>query len=382
VVAVDDSDVIIVGAGPCGVASALALKDVGVRSVVLDRANHVASAWRLRYDRLRLNTARPLSHLPGRPFPRGTAMFPTRDDMVRHIAEHAAEEGVELRLGTQVKRIDREDGAWSVLTEREPLRAPQVIVATGYMNEPVTPEWPGRGGFEGRMLHAAEYRDPDPFEGQRVLVVGPGCSGMEIADELARSGAAKVWLAVRTPPNMILREGPGGLPGDMMGVALLHLPAPVGDAVTRFGRRAGIGDLTEHGLPVPEEGVMSRLRRLGAGPAIVDEQVIESIRGGDIEIIAGVSALEGRLVRLADGSAVEPDAVICATGYRCGLEPLVGHLDVLDDRGRPRIQGERPAAPGLRFIGYVPRPGALGYWGRQAKRAARAIRGELHSLRT
>jgi hypothetical protein len=98
----------------------------------------------------------------------------------------------------------------------------------------------------------------------------------------------------------------------------------------------------------------------------VDHQVIDSIRAGDVEIVPAV-----------DGSVLEPDAVICATGYRCGLESVVGHLDVLDELGRPRIQGERPAAPGLRFIGYVPRPGALGYWGRQAKRAARAIAREL-----
>ena len=377
-VAVSDGDVIIIGAGPCGVASALALKDVGIPSVVVDRADDVASAWRVRYDRLRLNTARPLSHLPGRKFAKGTPMFPTRDDVIRHIAGHAAEEDLQFRFGAGVARIDRDDGAWAVRTETGALRGPQVIVATGYQNDPVTPDWPGRDGFEGGMLHAAEYRNADPFVGERVLVVGPGCSGMEIADELARSGAAKVWLAVRTPPNMILREGPGGLPGDMMGAALVHLPARIGDAVTRFGRKAGIGDLTEHGLPVPEEGVMSRLRRLGAGPAIVDERVIESIRGGDIEIVAGVEALERRTVLLADGSAVEPDAVICATGYRCGLEPLVGHLGVLDDKGRPRTHGERPAAPGLRFIGYVPRPGALGYWGKQAKRAATAINRELH----
>jgi len=376
---VSDSDVIIVGAGPCGVASALALKDVGIRSLVLDRADDVASAWRARYDRLRLNTARPLSHLPGRPFAKGTPMFPTRDDVIRHVSVHAAEEGLEFRFETQVEKIESDADAWAIRTGTGVLRAPQVIVATGYQNEPVTPGWPGRDGFEGRLLHAAEYRNAEAFEGLRALVVGPGCSGMEIADELARSGAAKVWLAVRTPPNMILREGPGGLPGDMMGAALVHLPPRIGDAVTRFGRKAGIGDLTEHGLPAPEEGAMSRLRRLGATPAIVDEQVVASIRGGAIEVVAGVEALDRRSVRLADGSCLEPDVVICATGYRCGLEPLVGHLGVLDAKGRPRAQGERPAAPGLRFIGYVPRPGALGYWGKQARRAARAIRREFRS---
>ena len=80
---------------------------------------------------------------------------------------------------------------------------------------------------------------------------------------------------------------------------------------------------------------------------------------------------------LADGERVEPDAVIAATGYRRGLEPLVGHLGVLDDRGLPRAVGAQAAAPGLRFVGYVPRPAMLGHTARDAKRAAKAIAREL-----
>jgi hypothetical protein len=167
----------------------------------------------------------------------------------------------------------------------------------------------------------------------------------------------------------------------MMGVALLPLPARFGDAVARFGRRMGVGDLTEYGLPVPEEGVFSRLHRLGVAPAIVDQEVIEAIKARRIEVVRGVESLDETGVRLADGARVEPDVVICATGYRRGLEPLVGHLGVLDDRGVPRARGETAAAGGLRFLGFVSRPGALGYMGREAKRAARAIVRELTGRR-
>jgi cation diffusion facilitator CzcD-associated flavoprotein CzcO len=212
-----------------------------------------------------------------------------------------------------------------------------------------------------------------------VLVVGPGCSGMEIAYDLTEGAASKVWLSARTPPNILLREGPGGFPGDMMGVALLHFPVRIGDAVARFGRRMDVGDLSEHGLPVPEEGVFSKLRRLGVAPAIVDKEVIEAVKAGRIEIVPGVDSLDAKGARIADGSRVEPDAIICATGYLRGLDQLVGHLDVLDRDGMPRARGERPAAPGLRFIGYVPRPGGLGYMGKEAKRAAKAIAKELRA---
>jgi cation diffusion facilitator CzcD-associated flavoprotein CzcO len=372
-------DVVVVGAGPAGIAAALALKDVGVRPLVLDRAEQIGSAWRARYERLRLNTCRPYPHLPDRRFPKGTPMFPTRDQLIDHLERHAHEDGVELQLGIEAERIDRADGRWVVQTPSGEISTRETIVATGYEAEARIPDWGGRPEFKGHLIHARDYRNPEPYVGKRVLVVGPGCSGMEIAYDLTEGAASKVWLSARTPPNILLREGPGGFPGDMMGVALLHFPVRIGDAVARFGRRMDVGDLSEHGLPVPEEGVFSKLRRLGVAPAIVDKEVIEAVKAGRIEIVPGVDSLDAKGARIADGSRVEPDAIICATGYLRGLDQLVGHLDVLDRDGMPRARGERPAAPGLRFIGYVPRPGGLGYMGKEAKRAAKAIAKELRA---
>jgi cation diffusion facilitator CzcD-associated flavoprotein CzcO len=369
--------VVVIGAGPAGVAAAVALKDRRLRPVLIDRAEDVASAWRARYDRLRLNTCRPYSHLPGRRFAKGTPMFPSRDQLVDHLDTHAHEDGIELRLGTSVERIDRSNGHWRLDTSEGELRVPQVIVATGYEQAPIVPDWPGREQFAGELIHSRDYRNPERFSGKRVLVVGPGCSGMEIAHDLAAGGASKVWLSARTPPNIVLRAGPGGLPGDMIAVVLLHLPPRVGDAVARFARKQDLGDLTEYGLPVPDEGTMSRLRRTGQAPAIVDMEVIDSIKARRIEVVPGVESLDETGVQLAGGSRVEPEVVICATGYRRALQPLVGHLGVLDEREVPRSLGAAPAAPGLRFIGYVPRPGGIGYAGKEARRAARAIAREL-----
>ena len=371
------SDVAVVGAGPAGIAAALALKDRGLRPLVIDQADQVVASWRGRYDRLRLNSSRPFSHLPGRRFPRGTPLFPSRDELIEYLDRHAHEEGLELRLGTRVERIDRDDGGWALETSAGAVHAPQVVVATGYEQEPCIPEWPGREGFAGELLHAGEYKNPAPFRERTVLVVGPGCSGMEIAYDLAEGGAGKVWLSARTPPNIVLRTGPGPLPGDVVAVFFFHLPLRIGDAASRFGRRSDLGDLTEYGLPIPEEGLFSRMRRTGQAPAIVDKEVIEAVKAGRIEVVRGVESLDATGVTLAGGARVEPDAVVAATGYRRALEPLVGHLGVLGEGGTPRAVGEAPAAPGLRFIGYVSRPGALGYMSKESKRAAKAIAREL-----
>ena len=372
-----ENRVLVIGAGPAGIASAVALKDAGLTPVVLDQADRIASSWRSRYDGLRLNTWRRFSHLPGRPFPKGTPTFPSRDQVVAHLERHAGEDGIELRLGTRVESIERGDGDWVVHTGAGAARANQVVVATGYEQNPLIPGWPGRETFEGELIHSSEYRNAEPFVGRSALVVGPGCSGMEIANELVEGGASEVRLAVRTPPHILLREGPGPLPGDLIAVILWHLPTKVADRIARFASRMDIGDLSDHGLRAPEEGLFSRAKAEGKAPAIVDPRVVEAIESGRIEVVTAVESLDSSGVSLADGRRIEADAVICATGYRRGLEPLVGHLDVLDEHGVPKAIGPRPAAEGLRFIGYVPRPGGLGYMGKEAKRAARAIAREL-----
>ena len=371
------NQVTIVGAGPAGVSTAVALRDRGIDSTLLERAEHVGASWRGRYDRLRLNTGRQFSHLPNRRYPKGTPTFPTRDQMVEHLERHAHEDGIQVRLQTTVTRVESMPGGWRLATGSEPIETRHAVIATGYEHSPFLPTWPGRETFRGDVLHSGEYRNPRPFAGATVLVVGSGCSGMEIAHDLATGGAAKVWLSARTPPNIMLREGPAGLPGDVIATPLYHAPVRFADAVARLGRKQSIGDLTEFGLPVPEEGIFARGARAGLAPAIVDMEVIEAIKDRSIEVVRGLESFDDADAVLADGSRLSPSVVIAATGFQRGLRPLVGHLGVLDSNERPRAIGAEAAAPGLRFIGYIPRPSQIGATAKQAKRAARAIAREL-----
>jgi cation diffusion facilitator CzcD-associated flavoprotein CzcO len=370
-----EHDVAIVGAGPAGVAMALSLRDRGWRPLVIDRADEVAASWRARYDRLKLNTGRPFSHLPNRHYPQGTAMFPTRDDVVAHLERHAHESGIELRLGTDVTRIDRQGTGWRLVTSTGDIDARQVVVANGNQHTPRIPEWPGE--FTGEVLHSSAYRNPGSHQAKSVLVVGSGSSGMEIAHDLATGGAAKVWLAVRTPPNIMLRSLPGGLPGDLVSLPLYRLPVRIADAIGRAARRKNLGDLSEFGLPIPEEGVFSRVKRLDQVPSLVDMDVIDAIRDGSIEVVSAIESFDGDKVVLVDGSRLDAHAVVLATGYLPGLDSLVGRLGVLGASGKPVVVGERPAAPGLRFLGYSTRPSLIGYMSKQSKRMARRIAREL-----
>jgi cation diffusion facilitator CzcD-associated flavoprotein CzcO len=242
---------------------------------------------------------------------------------------------------------------------------------------PRIPRWPGADGSTADLVHSSQYRNPDPYQGRKVLVVGSGSSGLEIAHDLAIGGAAKVWLAVRNPPNILLRSLPGGLPGDLISLPLYRLPIRIADAIGRAARRKNLGDLTEFGLPIPDEGTFFRVKNHEQVPALVDMEVIDAIRDGSIEVVATVESFAVDKVVLVDGSRLDPHAVVVATGYERGLEPLVGHLGVLDAQGKPVVWGERPAAKGLWFIGYDVRPSLIGYMAKQSKRMAKRIAREL-----
>ncbi|RDH76596.1 NAD(P)/FAD-dependent oxidoreductase [Mycolicibacterium moriokaense] len=369
--------VVVVGAGPSGVAAALSLRDRGLRPLLIDRAGEVASSWRSRYDRLKLNTGRQTSHMPDRPYAKGTAVFPTRDQVVAHLDHHAREDGIELRLNTSVDRIDRRPDGWSLWTSSGEIGTRQVVVATGYEHTPHIPKWPGMEAFPGQISHSAAYRNPAAYVGKRVLVVGAGSSAMEIVFDVATGGAAKAWLAVRTSPNIMLRALPGGFPSDYIATRLFDSPVWLADAMARVARRIEIGDLTEFGLSTPTEGVFERGKRLGRAPVIVDREVIRAIRARRFEVVPTIEAFDGDSVLLNDGRRIQPNAVICATGYLRGLESVVGHLGVLDERGLPRVSGETAAAPGMRFVGFLSRPALISFVAKQSKRVAAQIVDEL-----
>jgi cation diffusion facilitator CzcD-associated flavoprotein CzcO len=365
-------EVIVIGAGPAGLAAAAELGRRHIPCTVLEQADSVAASWRGRYDRLRLNTCRRTSRLPHSSYPAHTGLFPSRDQIIRYLEDYAKRHAPDVRVRTRVERIDRHNEGWELQTSAGQYTSRQVIVATGHDHTPHLPAWPGCDRYTGRLLHAADYRDADAFRGARVAVVGAGSSGLEIAYDLAEGGAERVWVCARTRPNIMLRQS-GGLPGDLPAIALLRLPPRIADAQARLVRWLTIGDLSTYGLAPPSEGIFTRLRREGKAPAIVDKEVIRAIRDGRIEITPGLESLDRASLVLTGGTRIHTDLIIAATGYTPGLEPLAGHLGVLDRRGLPRLHGGQAAAPGLRFIGYLPRPGQISHMSREARRAAKAI---------
>jgi putative flavoprotein involved in K+ transport len=353
----------------------------GVRTVVVDRADAIGASWRGQYDRLHLHTVRWLSHLPGYRIPRRFGRWVARDDVVRYLEDYAAHHDLDVRLGTTVTRIDRAADGWTLRSPTGDVDAWAVVVAAGHNHTPHLPDWPGADGFTGELLHASGYRNPGPFAGKSVLVVGCGNTGAEIAVDLVEGGARDVAVAVRTSPHIVLRER-YGVPSLALGVLFRHLPPRVFDPVAAAMRKVDIGDLSAYGLPTPKDGLYERVRRDDSIP-LVDVGFLAAVKAGQVTVVPGVVGFDGRYVLHADGMDRPADVVIAATGYRRGLEPLIGHLDVLGPDGRPTVRRARthPAAPRLWFTGYTnPISGMFRELGIDARHIARAAAGEQAQL--
>ncbi|MGX1563115.1 flavin-containing monooxygenase [Streptomyces sp. NPDC055506] len=351
-----DRPVYVIGGGPGGLAAAYALRARGIRAVVLEKSDRVGASWRRHYDRLHLHTTRRLSALPGLPMPRRFGRWVSRDNVVRYLEKYAEHHRLEIVTGVEVSRIERTpDGTGWLLhaTGGRELTGSAVVIATGYNHTPRLPDWPGRDTFTGEFLHAADYRNGEPYAGRDVLVVGIGNTGAEIAVDLVESGASRVRLAVRTVPH-IVRRSTAGWAAQYSGVLVRRLPVGLVDRISRAQAKVAIPDLSAHGLPRPDTGLYTRVKQ-GAIP-VQDVGLIDAVRKGKVEIVAAVETFEGDgKIVLADGTRISPDAVIAATGYVRALEGLVGHLDVLDAQGKPVTHGARSpkTAPGLYFTGFT-----------------------------
>lgn len=343
-------EVAIVGAGSAGLATGALLRRAGVDALLLEAGPEPGAAWRGRYDRLHLHTPRLLSGLPGLRIPRRYGRWVSRDDLLAYFGQYARE--LDVRTNVHVERIERDGDSWRLDTDQGPLQAQAVIVATGYNGASFLPDWPGREGFTGELIHSSAYRNPAQFRGRDVLVVGAGNSGAEIATDVAEGGAVRSRLSVRTPPQ-IVRRATAGIPAQLIGMAIRHLPPDWVDPVSKTLRKLSIPDLSAQGLPRPEQGVRSAFLATGTTP-ILDVGIVAAVRRGLVEIVAAVDGFDRGEVLLVDGSRIDPDAVIAATGFRAGLESLVGHLGVLGASGLPTHTDGEPVLPGLWFVGFVP----------------------------
>jgi cation diffusion facilitator CzcD-associated flavoprotein CzcO len=378
--------VVVVGAGPAGLAASHELKRRGVEHVVLERGSDVGHSWAMLYDSLTLHTGKHMSALPGMRFPRRARLFVPREEFLDYLRRYARHFALPVRTGCDVRSIrPRGNGArWRVeaVTNGElvALDTDAVVVATGIVANPRAPHLRGEDAFTTagkRLLHSADYRRPNELVGQRVLIVGAGNSGAEIASEIAKANATQgkagqVTIAVRSGANVVPRTLLG-IPVQYIARYLRKLPKGAREAVVH-----AVGSIVEkrHGPPV--------LPRPAYGPLdaipIIGFHLNDAIRAGLVRVRGAVAELTPRGARFADGRepAEEPvDVVILATGFAAALAPLAG-LVRCDAKGFAHRTGRVVSVdhPGLYFVGHnYDATGGLFNIGRDAEALGRILGG-------
>jgi putative flavoprotein involved in K+ transport len=313
-------EVVVVGAGQAGLTMGYFLRRQGRRFVILERARQIAPAWRERWDSLTLFTPRRYSGLPGLPFPGDPDGYPSRDEVIAYLDRYAETFGLPIELNSEVNMVDLADNRrFRLEVDARTVTADQVVVATGPFQTPYVPKLAERLADDVFQTHAVGYRRPDEVPPGTVLVVGGGNTGFQIAKEL--SATHKVALSVGS------RQTP--------------LPQrPLGRDLFWWLTKARILDKT----------VESRLgRKLSTRDTLIGSSPRELKKRYGVELKPRVVDSDGYRVRFQDGSELEVDAAIWATGYRPDYSWI--KLPVFGEHGRLRHRRGVTDVSGLYFLG-------------------------------
>ena len=324
----------VIGAGAAGLAAMRALIDADHDFDCFEATERVGGHWHTDYDNLHLITPRSGSGFHGDPMPDAWAHFPRRSQMVEYLEGHA--DRYDLRrhvtFGVRVERLEpvgeRAVDGWDVTTsDGKTRRYAGVLVANGHNSVPSIPTVPGT--FNGRQLHSSEYRNPSDIVGRRVLVVGSGNSGCDIASELAQAGC-DIVLSIRHghlfQPKTFFGKPRGSLP-------IMKLPPRLLDPALRLLIRMSVGRPEDYGLPRPVATSLNDQR------PVVNSLVLHWIHHGRVVPAPGIRRFDGNVVEFVDGSRHEVDTVVWATGFEAALPFLSDEL-IRRENGIPlRVAG-------------------------------------------
>lgn len=324
----------IIGAGPAGLATAAALRSRGLDFEIVDPGRGFGGIWDIdrdespMYESAHFISSKTLSAFDSFPMPDTFPDYPRHDQILAYIRSFARSHDLEGTFGVRVESARRADeGGWRVeLSDGSTRDYRALCVATGANWVPAIPRV--EGTFEGEAHHAFHYRSPEEFAGKRVLIVGGGNSGCDIACDAARV-ADRALLSVRRGYHFVPKYV-FGQPSDVFAHGGPTLPAWLERRV--FGvliRRLLVGDVTRFGLPRPDHAILE-------SHPIMNTRVLHHLGHGDLEARADVSGFDGKTVRFSDGRADEVDLVVWATGYRREY-PFFEETMVDTSRGAPEL---------------------------------------------
>jgi putative flavoprotein involved in K+ transport len=312
-------EVAVIGAGQAGLVMGYFLRREGRRFLILDAADLIGSAWRDRWDSLTLFTPRRYSGLPGLPFAGDPEGYPDRDEVIAYLERYAETFELPIELNSPVGRLTEKDGRFVLEVDGRTITADQVVVATGPFQKPNVPEVASRLGPDVFQTHSTGYRRPSDVPQATILVVGGGNTGFQIAKELSASHQVHLSIGSRQKP----------LPQRLLGRDLFWWLTKTRLLSTTVESRLG--------------------RKLRNRDTLIGSSPRELRRRFGVELRPRVVDAGGRTLRFEDGSELEVDAVIWATGYRPDYSWI--DLSVVDLDGHLRHRRGVTDVPGLYFLG-------------------------------
>ncbi len=325
--------VLIIGAGPAGLAVAARLLKAGVEFEILEKEEVVASKWRDHYDRLHLHTTKGFSFLPFRHFDKELPMFVSKFQYHDYAKAYAVEMGIKPTFGEYAIFIERKEGDWNVQTNKRQIVARNIVVATGINHDPKYPEWVAESMIP--VVHAADYKNPSQFDGERFLIVGFGNSGAEIALDLAEH-EKHVWCSIRSEVNVVPLKILGRST-QATGSMLEKFPFGLGDKIGKAIARLAVGNLSKYGLKSSSLAPAQMLREKGRTP-MIDLGTVKMIRNGKIKVLGDISHVN-EVARFKNGQELKVDHIICATGYNNGLTAMIPGIErTFNQFGQPSLK--------------------------------------------
>jgi cation diffusion facilitator CzcD-associated flavoprotein CzcO len=342
---------LIIGAGPAGLAVAGRLRKAGLDFEILEQTDKIASKWHTHYDRLLLHTVKSLSSLPHQDFPLDYPQYIPKQQLVEYYENYAKQFDIKPHFNCTVTSVIKKNDLWQIeCANQKKFEAQNVIIATGLNRIPNVPNWKGKDIFEGEILHAASYKNPSKFKGKKVLVIGMGNTGAEIALDLAEA-KIDVGVSVRSEIAVIPRDFLGR-PIQLTAKKLAKLPFRLGDIIGALVRRITFGNIKKYGLPVSKTHPRILIQEHGRTP-IIDLGTIAKIKKGEIRVFKDVLEFHENSIRFADNKIEDFDAVILATGYYPAITKFLKNKDsVLNYAGEPSNKIAKGEQKGLYFIGY------------------------------
>lgn len=343
---------LIIGAGPAGLATAGRMRKAGIPFEIIEQSQYVGNAWRNHYDRLHLHTVKQFSNLPHLEFPKDYPLYVPRAKFVEYLNNYAQHFKITPTFGETVTQIKKgQQNTWEVHTKSgKQYEVTNVVIASGINRIPNIPTWKGQDDFQGTITHSVNYKNAQPYIGKKVLMIGMGNTGAELAFDLSEYDIP-TYLSVRGPVNVVPRDL-NGRPVQVTSKQLEKLPFGLGDWLGSFVRKLYYGDLSKYGIQASKEYPVVQLKKTGKTP-VIDIGTIKAVKAGKITIMPDISHFTATGVHFVDGRSVEVDAVVLATGFRAKIEDFVERgTEVLDKFQCPKAAIATGFHQGLHFVGF------------------------------